>query len=131
MATVVLLVEVDRLTRRSIAALLRLKGYIVYEAENGAAAVELLSSTEFDFIISDLNLPGQLDGIDVLDLTKKTFQKIDVMLITAVRSDEIEKRVHSLGVCPRNHFFLDQTQEIRSVAAWRSDIVCMNPINCF
>ena len=36
-----------------------------------------------------------------------------------------------LGVCPRNRFFLIGCDEIRSVAPWRNDIVCTNPINCF
>lgn len=36
-----------------------------------------------------------------------------------------------LGVCPRNHFFLIGSDEIRSVALWRNDIVRMNAIKCF
>jgi CheY-like chemotaxis protein len=43
-------------------------------------------------VISDLNLPGQLNGLDILDALKTIPRKIDVILITGRGSDEIQKK---------------------------------------
>jgi DNA-binding response OmpR family regulator len=85
------------LSRRNIALFLRLSGYEVYEAENGEMALSLLSSMQFDVVISDLNLPGNLNGIDILDALKTIPRKIDAILITGRGSDEIKRRANSLG----------------------------------
>jgi DNA-binding response OmpR family regulator len=94
---VILFVEDDAVSRRNIALFLRLSGYEVYEAENGEMALSLLSSMQFDVVISDLNLPGNLNGIDILDALKTIPRKIDAILITGRGSDEIKRRANSLG----------------------------------
>lgn len=94
---VILFVEDDFSARRNIALFLRVSGDEVYEAESGESAVDLLASIKFDIVISDLNLPGQLDGIDILRRLKEMRQKIDAILITACGSDEIKERAKSLG----------------------------------
>jgi CheY-like chemotaxis protein len=94
---IILLVEDDPTSRRNIAVFLKLTGYEVYEAENGEAALSLLSRLQFDVVISDLNLPGKLNGIDILDALKTIPRKIDAVLITGTGSDEIKSRADSLG----------------------------------
>jgi DNA-binding response OmpR family regulator len=94
---VILFVEDARPSRRNIALFLRLSGYEVYEAEDGEAALTLLSKMQFDVVISDLNLPGQISGIDILDALKTIPRKIDAILVTGRGSDEIKSRANSLG----------------------------------
>jgi CheY-like chemotaxis protein len=94
---VILLVEDDRTSRRSIAAFLRLTGYEVYEAEDGEMALSLLSSMQFDVVISDLNLPGQLNGLGILGALKTLPRKIDAILITGTGSSDARRRAKSLG----------------------------------
>ena len=94
---VILFVEDDFSARRNIALFLRVLGDEVYEAESGESAFDLLASIKFDIVISDLNLPGQIDGIDILRRLKEARQKIDAILITACGSDEIKERAKSLG----------------------------------
>jgi DNA-binding response OmpR family regulator len=94
---VILLVEDEHRLRRNIAEFLRLTGYEVCEAEDGEMALSLLSSIQFDVVISDLNLPGNLNGIDILAALKKIPRKIDAILITGTGSDEIKSRANSLG----------------------------------
>lgn len=95
--TAILFVEDDVGSRRNIALFLRLSGYEVYEAGDGEAAVRLLSDIQFDIVISDFNLPGQLTGIDILNMAKTMRRKMDALLITAHGSDEVKNRVASLG----------------------------------
>ena len=97
MADTILLVEDDRTSRRNLAVFLRLTGYKVYEAEDGEIALSLLTSTEFDVVISDLNLPGEINGIDILDRLKRMPHKVDAILITGTGSDQIKSRAKSLG----------------------------------
>jgi DNA-binding response OmpR family regulator len=97
MADNILLVEDDRTSRRNLAAFLRLTGYNVCEAEDGEIALSLLTSTDFDVVISDLNLPGNLSGIDILNALKSLPHQVDGILITGTGSDVIRSRAKSLG----------------------------------
>jgi DNA-binding response OmpR family regulator len=96
-AIIILLVEDDRTSRQNIAAFLRLTGYEVNEAEDGEIALSLLMSTQFDVVITDLNLPGQINGIDILNALKTIPRKIDAIMVTGRGSDEIRSRATSLG----------------------------------
>ena len=95
--TVILFVEDDAVSRRSIAHFLRLSGYEIHEAENGEAALSLLATMQFDAVISDLNLPGKLNGIDILDALKATDRNTEAILITGRGSEEIKNKANSLG----------------------------------
>ena len=114
---VILFVEDDAVSRRSIANFLRLSGYEVHEAENGEAALKLLSTMHFDVVISDLNLPGKLNGIDILDALKTITRRIKAILITGRGSEEIKSKANSLGA-----LYLEkpvQLQELETALEWR------------
>jgi CheY-like chemotaxis protein len=96
-ADMILLVEDDRTSRRNLAAFLRLTGYEVYEAEDGEIALSLLTSMQFDVVVSDLNLPGNLSGIDILEALRTLPRKINGILITGTGSDEIKSKAKALG----------------------------------
>ena len=64
----VLLVEDDPEVRQTTEALLRDNGAVVTTAEDGASALALLDGElAFDFLLSDVVLPGWLSGIDVVE----------------------------------------------------------------
>jgi DNA-binding response OmpR family regulator len=107
---VILFVEDHRPSRRNIALFLRLSGYEVYEAEDGEAALNLLSTMQFDVVISDLNLPGQISGIDILDTLKTMPRKIDGILVTGGGSDDIKTRADSLGAA-----YMEKPLQIREL----------------
>ena len=95
--TVILFVEDDAISRHSMAHFLRLSGYEIHEAENGEAALSLLATMQFDVVISDLNLPGKLNGIDILDALKAIDHDIEAILISGRGSEEIKSKANSLG----------------------------------
>ena len=97
MPGIILFIEDDRVSRRNIAAFLRCSGYEIHEAEDAEAAFDLMSSTEFDVVISDLNLPGKINGIDILAAIKRLPRPIKTILITASGSDEVEIRAKLIG----------------------------------
>lgn len=99
MATRVLLVEDDTVTRRNIAAYLRRSQFDVEEASNGEEAVRLITSIdEYDVVVSDLRMPGMNNGIDVITFQQRVSPGTACILITAFGSDQVQQQAHTLGV---------------------------------
>lgn len=99
MATRVLLVEDDTVTRRNIATYLRRSQFEVEEASNGEEAVRLITSIdEYDLVISDLRMPGMANGIDVIAFQQRVSPGTACILITAFGSDQLQQQAHTLGV---------------------------------
>jgi len=61
----VLVAEDEPFIRRFVAEVLQAVGVEVVESSNGLEAVELLSTQEFDLVISDNTMPG-LTGLELL-----------------------------------------------------------------
>ena len=93
----ILVIEDDRLTRLSLAMFLRIRGHAVYEASDGEKALTLLSSMAFDFVISDLHLPGKLNGIDILNLAKSFAHKVQAIMISGDCSQIAKDKADALG----------------------------------
>jgi two-component system chemotaxis response regulator CheY len=71
--------------RRIIRNILRQLGYTnITEADNGAAAFEVLQAQHIDFVISDSNMPN-MSGLELLKAIRSdaTLQQIPVLLVTA------------------------------------------------
>lgn len=56
--------------------------YFVKAINNPLEAVEILKTTDFDIAIVDLKMP-QMGGMELLDIIKKDYNKIEVIIITA------------------------------------------------
>ncbi len=89
----ILLVEDDSLSGRAFAQILRAKGYQVAEAENGAEALEILTTgaevltnEAFDLVISDLVLPG-LHGVNLVHQIRARWPKMPIIVISGYLSD--------------------------------------------
>ena len=66
MSKCVLLVEDEGLIRLTLAETLEDAGYTVVEASNGDEACALLrENDQFDVLLTDIQMPGAADGIDV------------------------------------------------------------------
>ena len=66
MSYCVLLVEDEGLIRLTLAETLEDAGYTVVAAESGDEACDLLKGKDgFDVLLTDIQMPGEADGIDV------------------------------------------------------------------
>jgi len=78
--------------RRIIRGLLKEIGYTnVEEAEDGAAALQLLKKVPIDFVISDINMPN-VNGFELLSSIKKndSLKHLPVLMVTAeARKEDI------------------------------------------
>jgi CheY-like chemotaxis protein len=83
-ARLVLMVEDDILIRMSSADVLRDAGYKVIEADNGEEALSLLhAGMSPDLIISDIRMPGAIDGLKLLELVQKLYPVVPVLLASS------------------------------------------------
>jgi CheY-like chemotaxis protein len=82
---VVLLVEDEALVRTTVAATLRDLGYQVLEAGNGPMALQALEGggrASVDLLVTDVGLPGGLNGRQVADAARAGKPDLPVLFIT-------------------------------------------------
>lgn len=93
-----LVVDDNRDMRRYIRSLLK-KEYKLLEAENGVKAMEILEKQQVDLIVSDLLMP-EMDGLELSKRVKENLatSHIPFLILTAVHSEENEKKCYSVGV---------------------------------
>jgi CheY-like chemotaxis protein len=77
----VLVVEDELVIRMLISDALRDEGYNVIEAFNGDEAVDILNAgLAVDLIVSDVRMPGSLDGLGLLDFARQHFPVLPIIL---------------------------------------------------
>jgi two-component system chemotaxis response regulator CheY len=78
--------------RRIVKGLLKEIGYHnADEAEDGAAALQMLKATAYDFVVSDINMPN-MNGFDLLKAVKAddALKHLPVLMVTAeARKEDI------------------------------------------
>lgn len=78
--------------RRIVRGLLKEMGcHNADEAEDGAAALAMLKSAKYDFVVSDINMPN-MNGFDLLKAVKAddSLKHIPVLMVTAeARKEDI------------------------------------------
>jgi len=84
--------------RRIVRGLLKEMGcHHTAEAEDGAAALNLLKAQRFDFVVSDINMPN-LDGFELLKAIKAdaALRHLPVLMVTAeARKEDIVRAAQS------------------------------------
>jgi two-component system response regulator PilR (NtrC family) len=85
----ILVVDDERSMREFLAICLKRSGHQVTVAEDGAQAMRVLAdASDLDLVITDLKMPGPLDGLGVLDEVKKRSPDTQVLVVTAYATAE-------------------------------------------
>lgn len=84
----VLIVDDEPNMRRILNANLRADSHVCAEASSSAEAIALLSSDDFDVLITDQKMPGG-SGMDVLRAVQKNDPTMSVVFLTAVGTVEL------------------------------------------
>lgn len=79
----VLVVEDDPVTLNVLEKRLIDEGYEVETAGNGAEGVEAIYRRPFDVVLTDVKMPGDVDGIGVLEEAKARWETAEVIVMTA------------------------------------------------
>jgi two-component system sensor histidine kinase and response regulator WspE len=94
----IMVVDDSPLTRELIAALLEAVGYDTISAADGAEAIHLLSTTQVDLVVTDLEMPG-LDGLELTHQIKghDTLNRLPVIILTTRGGEEDRKKGLAVG----------------------------------
>lgn len=84
--------------RNSIAELLRMEAYEVFESSNGEEALQVLATLNPQLIITDLLMP-RMNGFDFIQCVRKNqlWNKVPILVFSAMPVQENEKKVLDLG----------------------------------
>lgn len=90
----ILLVEDNNVNRLLISHMLKRKNWDITEALNGVEACGLVSSSDFDIIIMDLQMP-EMDGFEaarnIREIESKLDKRIPIIILTAFANEFNEK----------------------------------------
>ena len=92
----ILIVEDDRATGQLMLTLAESLGHASALASDGESALELVRQSPPDMIISDV-LMEPMDGLELLEIVRKEFPQIAVVLFSASRDPEVQVRALRLG----------------------------------
>ncbi|HTM18863.1 MAG TPA: sigma-54 dependent transcriptional regulator [Kofleriaceae bacterium] len=84
----VLVVDDERSMREFLAICLKREGHQVTLAESAQAALAALTSQPADIVVTDLKMPGDLDGLGLLRAVKERGIDSDVIVVTAFATPE-------------------------------------------
>ncbi len=87
----ILLVDDDLSILNALSLLFENWGYQLYCAETYAQALTILKQERFSLIISDFRLPGDKNGIDLIEVAQKEQQLAAVLLTGEVDPDKLKK----------------------------------------
>jgi two-component system response regulator PilR (NtrC family) len=79
----VLVVDDERAMREFLAICLRRAGHQVTLADSGTAAMTSLAASPADIVVTDLRMPGELDGLALLRAIRAANLDPEVILVTA------------------------------------------------
>ncbi len=92
-----LIVDDEEGIRAFLTDALATDGYEITQAANGIEALTHIHSRAFDLMITDLKMPGALDGIDVLRRAKSDQPDMEVIVLTAHGTVESAVEAMKLG----------------------------------
>jgi CheY-like chemotaxis protein len=94
----ILVVDDEYVTHRIVEVILGKKNYRILSAYNGLEAVQILSGTQVDMIITDVNMP-YIDGMSLLELVRSSerCRNVPVLVITASPLAEVPQEAFDKG----------------------------------
>jgi DNA-binding response OmpR family regulator len=92
----ILLVDDEKDFANTLAERINMRELSSSVALDGEEALELVSNEVPDVMVLDLRMPG-IDGIEVLKRVRKTYPKVQVIVLTGKGTEQDEKEVRKLG----------------------------------
>lgn len=123
---VILLVEDDVLVRFMTADILREAGFDVLEAVDSSEALALLSTGHpLDLVITDIRMPGHMDGVQLAGVIKNVRPNLPIALL----SSHLDWPEHAADIFIPKPYDADKlVEEVERLigAEWRSNLATPN-----
>lgn len=81
----VLVVDDEPLIRMMLADALIDEGYHVFEAANVLEAVAVFGTRHIDFLVTDVDMPGSLNGFDLVRFVRNHDRRVGVVVVSGGR----------------------------------------------
>lgn len=91
-----LVVDDDTFLVRTLADILKLRGWEVTTAFTGTEAVNAAMRASFDVVLMDIRMP-EMDGVSAFKAMKKVKPDVRVILMTAYASDDLLDEARDAG----------------------------------
>ena len=92
----ILVVDDDPKSRNILERLLTLTDYEVEIVKSGEEAVKRLKRSEFNLVLTDLDMPG-MDGLELLSHVKSQYPDVPVIVVTGLVSEESRNEALEVG----------------------------------
>src|SRR6201997_2296812 len=89
-----LLVEDNERVTRFVVKGLQEAGHTVDNADNGREGLFLASSEPYDVIIMDRMLPGQVDGLSIIQTLRESGNRTPILILSAL--SDVDERIRGL-----------------------------------
>src|SRR5580693_1811671 len=89
-----LLVEDNERVSQFVVKGLQEAGHVADHADNGRDGMFLASSEHYDVIIMDRMLPGQIDGLSIIEALRKADNLTPILILSAL--SEVDERIRGL-----------------------------------
>jgi PAS domain S-box-containing protein len=96
----VLVVEDNRNMRCIVLKQLRDLGYRTLECDTAVVALDILHSVPVDLLLTDIVMPGRLDGIDLARLAKERLPALSIVLTSGFPQSRLDQHRNLLGDLP-------------------------------
>ncbi len=108
----IVIADDSSLLRERIRSLLNIINHnsVVYEAENGAEALQLIREKEPDLAILDIRMP-EMNGIEVLKKIRELKMKVKICILTNYDYPIYKKRCFEAGA----DYFLRKTENFEDI----------------
>jgi DNA-binding response OmpR family regulator len=93
----ILVVEDGTNIRKLMTARLEQEGYVVFQAENGEAALGVLDTQHIDLIVSDIMMP-RMDGYELTKSLREANYNMPILMVTAKESFEDKEKGFLAGI---------------------------------
>lgn len=90
----VLLVEDNERVARFVSRGLKETGHAVDHAGNGRDGLFMAASETYDVIIMDRMLPGQIDGLGIIEALRKVGNRVPILILSAL--SDVDERIKGL-----------------------------------
>src|SRR5258707_5501261 len=90
----VLLDEAMERVRRFVVKGLQKPGHVADHADNGRDGMFLAASEPYDVIIMDRMLPGQIDGLAIIEALRKAGNRTPILILSAL--SDVDERIKGL-----------------------------------
>jgi CheY-like chemotaxis protein len=124
----VLLVDDEVFSRLDLAERLRERGFDVIEAGRGQEAIDiLLMQTDIDAVITDVQMPGDVDGVELARFIERARPELPVLIMSGLprpAPDDLRIAATLRKPCPTSeivqHLRLALRDANADTATWRS-----------